>query len=509
MSIAHLGDSERMFFVSLLLNEMLGWMRKQQGTTSLRALLYMDEVAGYMPPVASPPSKLAFLTLLKQARAYGLGVVAATQNPVDLDYKGLSNTGTWFLGRLQTDQDKARVLDGIEGALAGRTGFDRSEVDRMLSGLGKRVFLLHNVHEDAPEVFETRWTMSYLRGPLTRDQIRALMAPVKAAALRAATGPPRAGGTPSLPVGAVAASRGPRPVLPPDVPQLFVPARTATPAYDPRLWASAQVEFTDTKRDVRATRTVARLTPFCDGPVGVDWDAGEPADMGLSDLETEPVAGCAFAELPPAAAKAKSYASWSKDFARWLYQTQQMELLHHPGLDLTSRPDEGEREFRIRLQLAAREARDAEKARLQQKYAPRAAALQDRLRRARLAVEKEAEQASHHKMQSLFSAGASVLGALLGRKVISASTVGKAATVARGFGRARKEAQDVKRAEDTVEACEQQLAELEGELQAETAALDVAADVTNAPLDKVAVKPKKSQITVGQVVLAWVPRQDG
>ncbi|MBP1607445.1 MAG: uncharacterized protein H6Q08_2819, partial [Acidobacteria bacterium] len=176
ISIAHLNDAERMFFVALLLEEVLAWVRRQPGTTSLRALLYMDEVAGYMPPVANPPSKAALLTLLKQGRAFGFGVVLATQNPVDLDYKGLSNAGTWFLGRLQTERDKARVLDGLEGAMAGSQPFDRAETDRLLSGLGKRVFLLHNVHESAPTLFETRWAMSYLRGPLTRDQIRTLMA---------------------------------------------------------------------------------------------------------------------------------------------------------------------------------------------------------------------------------------------------------------------------------------------------------------------------------------------
>jgi hypothetical protein len=151
LSIAHLADSERMFFVTILLNAVLAWMRTQSGTSSLRALLYMDEIFGYFPPTANPPSKLPMLTLLKQARAFGLGVVLATQNPVDLDYKGLANTGTWLIGRLQTDRDKARVLDGLESAAQGSgAGFDRSELDTLLSGLGNRVFLLHNVHQPHP-----------------------------------------------------------------------------------------------------------------------------------------------------------------------------------------------------------------------------------------------------------------------------------------------------------------------------------------------------------------------
>src|SRR6478672_6520726 len=179
-SIAHLSDAERMFFVTLLLSQIVGWMRTQSGTTSLRALLYMDEIFGYFPPVANPPSKLPLLTLLKQARAFGVGLVLATQNPVDLDYKGLANTGTWFIGRLQTERDKARVLEGLEGAAAGAgSRFDRGRMEEILAGLGNRIFLMNNVHDDAPEVFETRWALSYLRGPLTRAQINSLMEPLK------------------------------------------------------------------------------------------------------------------------------------------------------------------------------------------------------------------------------------------------------------------------------------------------------------------------------------------
>src|SRR6185369_3699638 len=196
-SIAHLADAERMFFVSLLLNQVLGWMRTQSGTTSLRAILYMDEIFGYFPPVANPPSKLPLLTLLKQARAFGLGVVLATQNPVDLDYKGLANAGTWFIGRLQTERDKARMLEGLEG-IATSTGqkFDKQQMEQLLAGLDNRVFLMNNVHEDAPELFETRWAMSYLRGPLTRAQIKLLMDPVK-------------GTTPSAPIAAPAPAPAP------------------------------------------------------------------------------------------------------------------------------------------------------------------------------------------------------------------------------------------------------------------------------------------------------------
>ncbi|MDH3588268.1 MAG: DUF87 domain-containing protein, partial [Gammaproteobacteria bacterium] len=188
ISIAHLSETERMFFVTMLLNELIGWMRSQSGTSTLRAILYMDEVFGYLPPVSNPPSKQLFLTLLKQARAYGVGLVLATQNPVDLDYKALSNTGTWFIGRLQTERDKARVMEGLEGAAAGGN-FDKQRMEQIIAGLGKRRFLLHNVHEDEPVVFNTRWVMSYLAGPFTRDQIKKLMRGRKAAPASAAPEP--------------------------------------------------------------------------------------------------------------------------------------------------------------------------------------------------------------------------------------------------------------------------------------------------------------------------------
>src|SRR6476661_8294781 len=233
-SIAHLGDAERMFFVALLLNQVVAWMRAQTGTSSLRAVVYMDEILGYFPPVANPPSKGPLLTLLKQGRAFGVGVLLATQNPVDLDYKGLANTGTWFLGRLQTERDKARMLDGLEGAAAG--SLDRATADRLLSALDKRVFLLHDVHASAPVVFQSRWTLSYLRGPISRDQIRTLTAarPSAAASASPAAAPATAvsSQTPAAPRSSKPASSE-RPVVPPGIEQFFVPAKNPAAGYTP------------------------------------------------------------------------------------------------------------------------------------------------------------------------------------------------------------------------------------------------------------------------------------
>ena len=485
-SIAHLSDAERMFFVSLLLNETLGWVRSQSGTTSLRAVVYMDEIFGYFPPVANPPSKLPLLTLLKQARAFGVGVVLATQNPVDLDYKGLANTGTWFIGRLQTERDRARVLDGLEGVAAGSDQrFDRAAMEETLGGLGNRVFLLNNVHEDAPEVFETRWAMSYLRGPLTRSQIRQLMAGRKPAPApsRASPAPAAAAtaGPSSSRAPAAAATRtasgGARPVLPPGVDQHFVPTRGATPAgttlvYQPAVLGAVTVRFADAKAGVDQTDELVVATPITDGAAPVSWEVAEPLDVPVANLETAPGEPAEWAPLPSAASKAKSYETWSRDLAAWVYGQRRLELLRDPASGALSRPGESERDFRVRLRETARAERDERVDALRKKYAPKQATLGERLRRAQQAEAREREQVSQQGVQAAISLGATILGAVLGRKTVSAGNIGRATTAARGAGRVLKEREDVARAQETVAAVQQALADLDTELQSELAALE-------------------------------------
>jgi hypothetical protein len=516
-SIAHLNDAERMFFVSLLLNQTLGWMRTQSGTTSLRAILYMDEIFGYFPPTANPPSKRPLLTLLKQGRAFGLGVVLVTQNPVDLDYKGLSNTGTWFIGRLQTERDKARVLEGLEG-IAGGTGmkFDRSEMEQTLAGLGNRIFLLNNVHEDGTEVFETRWDMSYLRGPLTRTQIKSLMDPLKAQQAGTAASPSTSAAT-SAPaaasVNSVAASKpamaSQRPTLPPGISQYFIPVRGSASSgeslvYHPALMGFAEVGFSDSKT-IDMTQHLTLLAPITDGPIPVDWGQGSAIELPVEDLEESPEGNAAFADLPSLASKPKSYDSWNKDFSTWIYRNQKLELLESPSLNIASNPGESERDFRVRLQQSAREQRDAAAEKLRQKYAPRIAALEEKKRRAEQAVEREAEQAKDQKMQTAISFGATLLSSFLGRKAISLTSLGRATSAARGVGRSMKEAQDVDRAEETVAAVNQQLADLDAEFKDETAAIEKSIDPQSEQLETVSLKPRKANISVKLLTLAWAP----
>src|SRR5436190_24314452 len=500
ISIAHLDDAHRMFFVSLLLNEIVAWMRRQSGTSSLRAIVYMDEIAGYFPPIANPPAKAPLLTLLKQGRAFGVGVVLATQNTVDLDYKGLGNTGTWLLGRLQTERDKARVLDGLEGAAGG--ALDREAADRTLSALGKRVFLLHDVHEPAPRTFQTRWSMSYLRGPLSRDQIRALTAADRSTAPpeppRAA--PPVAPGRPAPP----AASGGSAPVLAPDVQQYFLPVPGAGhPHYLPVALGIARVTFTDTKLKINETRDIVAAAPIGSGAVPVDWAQAEILDLSPGDLETAPAEGATFDPLPKAAAAAKSYTAWQKPFVSWLAGSQTLDLRRHAGLKLTSTAGEAERDFRIRAQDAQRQARDADVDAVRRRYAEKRARAEEKLRKAEEGVTREEEQASAAKVQTAVSMGATVLGALFGRKTFSASTLGRATTAARGVGRASKEQDDVKRAQENVDVAKRALEDLDATIAEETAAIAARFDAAAASLETVSVAPKRGQVLVQSVALGW------
>lgn len=501
-SIAHLSDPERMFFVSLLMNQVLAWMRSQPGTTSLRAIVYMDEIFGYLPPTANPPSKMPMLTLLKQARAFGVGLVLATQNPVDLDYKALSNMGTWFIGRLQTERDKERLLDGLQSAAGG--GFDRSQNEKIISDLGNRVFLVNNTHEDAPELFQTRWALSYLRGPLTRDHIKTLMQPYK-------DGKPAASKPGPVIAPAMESGTSPQPPsLPPGLKQFFVPARGAAPTggslvYQPKLLGAAKVHYSDSKVKVDTSASLVYVTAVTDNAIPVLWDQAEALDVPATALEKSPRSGAQFAALPPAASQVKNYADWEKDFAAWLYGSQRLDLLYSPSLKTASNPAEDERAFRIRLSQLAREQRDELAEALRKKYAPKIAALQERLRKAEATREKQEQQAKKAKLDTALSVGATLLGAFAGRKMFSQSNISKARSAMRGVSRSAEESQDVKRAAETVEAVNAQLADLQAEFEAEMAALQAKIDPLTEPLETLSLKPKKTDIQVQLVTLAWLP----
>jgi hypothetical protein len=469
-------------------------------------------VFGYFPPLSNPPSKLPLLTLLKQARAYGVGMVLSTQNPVDLDYKGLSNAGTWFIGRLQTERDKARLLDGLEGAsVAAQAGFDRQELERTISALGKRVFLMNNIHDSVPELFQTRFAMSYLPGPLTRDQIKALMDPYKAEAGLIATGGSSARAEPAAPSAGVAGVvAGAPPALSPDVPRFYIPVHGRAPrgsslVYTPRIVGAAQVRFADTKTRINFAQSGMWLTPITDEAIPVDWEQAKAVDLAVSDLEKQAEQEARFGDLPGVATQARSYVAWTRDLAGWLYATQALELFISPSLKEVSKPGETERDFRIRLQQSSHEVRDGAAEKLRVKYTAKIDTLEERLRRAKQAEDREASQAKQAHLSTALSMGGSLLSFFTGRKKISASTIGKVASAAKGAGRSAEQQSDVARAKETVQVLEQQLKDLEAEFEAEKDALAARTDPATEVLDTVAIKPKKADITVELVALAWAP----
>ena len=493
MSIAHLNDAQRMFFVSMLLNELIAWMRAQQGTSSLRAILYMDEIFGYMPPIANPPSKNLFLTLLKQARAYGLGLVLATQNPVDLDYKGLSNTGTWFIGRLQTERDKARVMEGLEGASGG--SFNKQDMERTIAGLGKRRFLLHNVHEDEAVVFNTRWVMSYLAGPLTRDHIRSLMSGAKdklEAVVKKVSKPKRKASDSA-------------PALPPAVEQFFLKGQGDEIVYHPRLIGAGDVVFTSARYGIEDERQVLHTVEFEDGPVEIDWDNSEPLELSVDDLLDQGAEGASFADCPAAANDPKAYARWAKDYKRWLRQNENITLYKSKRFKLTSTAGESEGDFRARLQNAASEIRDKSIAKIRKRYASKVTTLENRLLRAQQSIAREKQQSTKKKLDTAISFGTAILGAVLGRKKLSGATATKIGSAIKTAGGASKEAADVDRAMQTADKVKEEIAALNLALEKEIADLDTAFDAQSEELDEVVVRAKSTDIHVLLTGLVWLP----
>ncbi len=532
--IAHLSDAERMFFVTILLEQVISWMRAQPGTTSLRALLYMDEVFGFFPPSANPPSKRPMLTLLKQARAFGLGVMLATQNPVDLDYKGLTNTGTWFIGKLQAERDKARLLDGLEGALSGSgVSTNRQDMDRMISALDTRVFLLHNVHQGGPVVFNTRWAMSYLRGPLTRQQIKDLMADRKAApeaASRPVAGPARSVSTaPAAGPAALVAPAGlsaQPPVLPPDVPQAFLPLTSSkskalqviadqvggqvTPAeqrlvYEPMLLGLATVHFVDRKLGLDESLDYALLLPLTEESRLISWRDARPVDLTLHDLEAEAAPDALFgSELPQGYNSARTFAGLQTRLVDHLYRSEAYMLAYNRTLKLYATAGESERDFKARCQQVARETRDKAVDTLRDKYTAKFRRLEERLAHEE---QRLAEYKSTYKGRILeegLSGLASVAGFLGigGSRSHSLSKLSTAATKRRITSSAKS---NIEETAATIARIQAEDAALKEELEQEANALTEQWAKVVDDVEEIKVAPRKTDIKVHTVTLVWTP----
>ena len=536
--IAHLSDAERMFFVTMLLNQIITCMRTQPGTTSLRALVYMDEIFGFFPPVANPPSKQPMLTLLKQARAFGVGVVLTTQNPVDLDYKGLTNAGTWFIGRLQTERDKMRVLDGLE-SVSSQAGeaLNRAELSRLISALGKRVFLLHNVHEEAPVTFQTRWAMSYLRGPLTRLQLRKLTEgqepdlpasapldetpaasqksprPVETASVRADAEEPAGASEPAY-------ATAP-PSLSSRIDQVYLPVRrggsTAALAleqdvggaieiqgqqllYVPAVLGIGRLHFVDRTRNVNEREDFALLAEPPGGARMLTWEKAQSLDIALGDLRQRAEEEAVFDELPESINESPEFTSLRDDLSDYLYHNSSVTLLHSAVLEAYSRPGETEREFRMRLQQIARERRDEEIDEITERYDGKLKRLEDRLRREEADLAQRDADVSARKRETLVSVGESVVGMFLGRR-----SYRMASTALSKQRQAAKAKLQLEEARDDVEALEEDIEELDAELQEEVEATRERWESTLTELEEYEVRPRRKDVQISLFGLAWTP----
>ncbi len=377
--------------------------------------------------------------------------------------------------------------------------------------LAARIFVLNNTHDDAPEVFESRWAMSYLRGPLTRVQIKELMAASKGQAPAPPIQPAPVSASPSITPLVVGEKQedNQRPVLPAEVTQYFLPIRSTASSgerltYQPMIMGAAEIHYSDS-RTIDMTQQLTMLSPVSEGPIALDWGQASVIDVPVEELETDSESNASFGTLPSAASKVKNYQKWSKELATWIYRNQKIELFESPSLDVASNPGESERDFRVRLQQFARESRDKAVEKLRQRYVPKIAKLEEKKWRAEQIVQREAEQAQSQKYQTAISFGATLLSSFLGRKKASLGTIGRATTAARGVSRSMKEAGDVTRAQETLTVVNQQLLDLDGEFQAEARTLELSIDPQTEQLEKVSLKPKKTNISVKLLTFVWAP----
>lgn len=491
LSIAHLSEGERMFFVTILLNEVLAWVRTQPGTSSLRAILYMDEVFGYFPPTKNPPSKLPMLTLLKQARAFGLGVVLATQNPVDLDYKGLSNTGTWFLGRLQTERDKARVIEGLEGAAAQNgQSFNRKEMEQILAGLSNRNFLLNNVHKDHPIVFETRWAMSYLRGPLTRTQIQDLVK-------QSGCEPPTGGDQPRPVAGNSAADlAGSRDSIPVEVKQQFVaplrkPGANDRLVYRPALLAQGRLHYVKASNPgVDLWQEVQLLKPVSeDDSEQTVWEEAEAIAEPLN-LDNEPTGNAVFDSVPELLQSSKHFKAWEKELKDFFYRKLPLNLFGSKEFDTFSNPGESREAFLQRLESLRPERTE----RIRKKYAAKFQQYKDQIDRAQQKVDREKGQLRGKWYDTILNFLSVIMAVFSGR------SIGRTTSSVRSIGRATQKKADVERAQQTLEDLQNKYKDFETEFNNEC---NIPLDSLN--LDEVSIPSRKTDISVQNVAVVWLP----
>jgi len=480
-SISHLNDEQRMFFVTLLLNQYLSWMRRQSGTTTLRALLYMDEIYGFFPPTKNPPSKEPMMLLLKQARAFGLGVVLSTQNPVDLDYKGLSNIGTWFIGRLQTSQDIQRVIDGLGNKIG--SSYTKQEIKSLLANLQKRTFFLKSAHLEDIRLFSTRWVLSYLKGPLSKQEISSLMKEQKQ--IQQAK---------QFKVKQNISSHQVYQPIDESIIQYFEPKISDNTNYIPTLCIKANVHFYNQRKSIDTKLSYSYMLELDDTMHNLDWKESMEFDNEFDTYLTKAPKESSFAPLPDIITTDKYLKKSQREFKDYLYQTSRIVLYKCKEAKIESKPFEDKTDFLIRVQDILSEQKEIQIEKLQERYAKKLDTLEDRLQRANQRVQKEEQDST----SSMLEAGISILGALFGKT--TTTKVGRA--ISKG-SKVLKEKGDISRAKQRVLDIELDIEELENELEDKIDILDQKYHIDNVSIQEFTIKPKKSDIDIIDCAIVW------
>jgi hypothetical protein len=487
--LAHLDDSERMFFITLLYAAVETWMRKQSGTSDLRALVYFDEIHGYLPPVANPPSKPLIIRLLKTARAFGVGLVLTTQNPVDVDYKALSNAGTWMIGRLQTDQDKQRLLDGLESASAG---LPRSEYDKLISALGKRVFLYHNVHAKQPVIFQTRWAMSYLAGPLTIAQVPKLnqlagVQPYKegsAGKKEAAAAPatPRESGGASAQKPSVGGIR-----------EYFLANQAGT--LQPALLAIAEVRYLSRTPIVNTSRNICTLVES-PAETGQKWE-DYIKEIKPGEIQSSAPSGSKFASLPDFMSQTAWWSQQEREFEQWIFETDTAAVRICRALGISAGPEMSSEAFKQKCQAAAQEKASAESAKLESSYKSKAITLKSKIDKQQIRVDKYEKELTSRGLDTALNVGQSLFKLATGRKLTGISS---SATKARMASESKGRLDEAK---NVLESYQAEQASLQQDLDAEKKVIldKWMAEAEN--VEEIRLTPTKQNIRITHFGIGW------
>ncbi len=493
-NIAHLDDAQRMFFVTLLLNAYISWMRRQRGTSALKSVLYMDEIYGYFPPTKNPPSKKPMMLLLKQARAFGTGVILSTQNPVDIDYKAISNIGTWFIGKLQTKQDIERVLE----PLANKSELSKAEIAKRLATLKGREFFLKNVHADKTINFSTRWVLSYLKGPITKDDIKHLMQVKKEQAAQKKEPREQAKET-KYTSASDKASR--KPILAEGIKEYFSSTDVnATGEFYPYIYVDADVRFYNQKRAIDEHEEIELKLELTSQQRDFVWEEAVEEELG-NLLKKEPL-DASFAELPVLIRDAKSLKAAQKSISNHLYATKRVRLYRQKELKLESKLYQSKSEFAVDVTNKLREIRDEKIEKLQKRYEKKFESLDKRAKKLELKLQKEQEDVSKKTSDTLIDVGMALFGAFFGRGGAMSSVRRGASAVKKGRA-VFDEKDDVRQVTQMLEDVSSEIDELQEELQSEIVSIEAQFAAQNYAIEEFSIKPRRSDIVINDIALLW------